>query len=28
VVWETPATQAEQNVSDKPFEAVIAEVKK
>jgi hypothetical protein len=28
VVWDTPATQAEQNVSDKPFEAVIAEVKK
>jgi hypothetical protein len=28
VVWETPTTQAEQNVSDKPFEAVIAEVKR
>jgi hypothetical protein len=28
VVWETPTMQAEQNVSDKPFEAVIAEVKK
>jgi hypothetical protein len=28
VVWETPTTQAEQNLSDKPFEAVIAEVKK
>ncbi len=28
VVWDQPATQAVQNVSDKPFEAVIAEVKK
>jgi hypothetical protein len=27
-VWETPTTQAEENVSDKPFEAVITEVKK
>ena len=28
VVWETPATQSEKNISDQPFEAVIAEVKK
>jgi hypothetical protein len=28
VVWELPTTEAEQNVGDKPFEAVIAEVKK
>ena len=28
VVWETPMTHAEQNLSDKPFEAVIVEVKR
>ena len=28
VVWETPTTQMEQNLSDKPFEAVTVEVKK
>jgi hypothetical protein len=28
VVWETPATLTEQNLSDKPFEALVIEVKK
>jgi quercetin dioxygenase-like cupin family protein len=27
-VWETPTTQTDQNLSDKPFEAVTVEVKK
>jgi hypothetical protein len=28
VVWETPATQTEQNIGPQPFEAVIVEIKK
>jgi uncharacterized RmlC-like cupin family protein len=28
VVWETPATHMEQNISDQPFEAVTVEIKK
>ena len=28
VVWETPATQTEQNIGAQPFEAVTVEIKK